>query len=92
MTIFEKYDKGCQDKKQAEIKECMQVILILEKLSSNIYKLTATRQDKIIHEVVYSPWIFYTRTLYKSKRQLINEIELLSNMQVYVVTKFIDFE
>lgn len=88
MNIFN--DKqSVHEKELAEIRECLQVILSIDKVGNNLCKLEAKRQDNIVHTVVYSPWLFPTRALYKAKKQLIDEIELVSGKSVYVVTEFL---
>lgn len=88
MTLYEKLTQKTEDKGIEELAQYLKVILTLTKVESNLYNLKAKRSDNIEHTITFSPWLFPTMALFKARKRLINEIEIVTGRQVYVVNNF----
>jgi len=66
----------------------MRVKLSIEKTPYNIDFLFAEREDGIKHKIGYTNKMFYSIKLALMKYRIINEIQMMTNKKVIVVTAF----
>lgn len=75
-------------RKQIERKYYMKVILTLEKTTFHIDYVKAKRQDNVEHMTAFKNGTFYTSRLRRARRELIQEIELMTGRKVLIVLNF----